>query len=284
MKKILITGHRGFIGRYLTKYFSQDNEIFTVSKKIFNSGSTLRAKLNNYNCDYIFHLASHTSITEENYEYYSDQIKNTLLPSVNLALNAPKTTKVIIFFGSIEEYGDSKIPYTENNVPKPTTSYGWAKYSSYLAVKRIMEDRKIPYIWVRPCLVIGEHAKPQRLFGQIFNHLNNNKKLKIRNPNNIRDFITADDLVKIMDVIKDNKKLYNSTLNISFENYFNIKNLYEHLSEGVNLIKLKKDRRTGLPGKDVLVNSAKKLKKIIGKNFKNNMDEYLRLLIKKFEK
>ena len=122
MKKILITGHRGFIGKHLTKYFSRDNHVFTITKKVFNSSGILRAKLNSYNCEYVFHLASHTNLPEENYEYYNDQVKNTLLPAVNLALNAPKSTKVIIFFGSIEEYGDSKIPYTENTLPNPITS------------------------------------------------------------------------------------------------------------------------------------------------------------------
>ena len=284
MKKILITGHRGFIGKYLTKYFSRDNHVFTVQKKVFNSSSALRAKLNSYKCDYVFHLASHTSLPEENYEYYNKQIKNTLLPAVNLALNAPKATKVIIFFGSIEEYGDSKIPYTENTLPNPVTSYGWAKYSSYLAVKRIMEDRKIPYIWVRPCLVIGENVKPQRLFGEIFTHLKSNKKLKIRNPNNIRDFITIDNLISIIDDIKDNENIYNSTLNISLENYFNIKNLYEHISENKKLVKLGRINLKGLAGKDVLVNSGSKLKKIIGKSIKNNVNEYLGKLFKRFKK
>ncbi len=284
MKKILITGHRGFIGRYLTKYFSQDNYVFSIPKKVFNSGNSLRAKLDKYKCDYIFHLASHTGLPEENYEYYNNQTKNTLLPTVNLALNAPKSTKVIIFFGSSDEYGNSKTPYKENALPNPLTSYGWAKYSSRLAVKRIMEDRKIPYIWVIPGLVIGEHAKPHRLLGQIFAHLKTKKKLKLRNPDNIRDFITMENLANIIDDIKDNKKLYNSTLNISFENYFNIKNLYEHISENKNLVKVKKENLTGLPGKDVIALSGSKLKKSIGKGIKSNMDEYLRLLIKKFEK
>jgi nucleoside-diphosphate-sugar epimerase len=284
MKKILITGHRGFIGKYLTKYFSQDNHVFTIPKKVFNSGDSLRTKLDNYKCEYIFHLAGNTGLPEENYEYYNNQTKNTLLPTVNLALNAPKTTKVIIFFGSSDEYGNSKAPYKENTLPNPVTSYGWAKYSSHLAVKRIMENRKIPYIWVIPGLVIGEHAKPQRLLGEIFAHLKSKKKLKLRNPSNIRDFITIKNLASIMDLIKDDKKLYNSTLNISFENYFNIKNLYEHISENKKLIKVKKENLTGLPGKDVIVLSGSKLKKSIGKEIKNNINEYLRLIIKKFGK
>jgi len=284
MKKILITGHRGFIGKYLTKYFSQNNHIFTIPKKIFNSGDSLRATLDKNKCDYIFHLASHTGLPEENYEYYNNQTKNTLLPTINLALNAPKTTKVIIFFGSSDEYGDSKIPYKENALPNPLTSYGWAKYSSHLAVKRIMEGRKIPYIWVIPGLVIGEHAKPQRLLGQIFAHLKTKKKLKLRNPGHIRDFITIQNLASIMDIIKDNKKLYNSTLNISFENYFNIENLYEHLSENKNLVKVKKENLKGLSGRDVIVLSGSKLKKLIGKSINNNTNEYLRKLFKRFKK
>jgi nucleoside-diphosphate-sugar epimerase len=284
MKKILITGHKGFIGKYLTKYFSKDNHVLTIPRKTFNSGEALRAKLDSYKCDYLIHLASHTGLPEENYEYYSKQTKNTLLPTVNLALNAPKSTKVIIFFGSSDEYGNSKVPYKENSLPNPLTSYGWAKYSSHLAVKRIMEDRKIPYIWVIPGLVIGEYAKPQRLLGEIFFHLKSNKKLKIRNPDNIRDFITMENLANIIDNIKDNKKLYNSTLNISFENYFNIKNLYEHISENKNLVKVERGSLVGRPGKELIALSGSKLKKIIGKSVKNNINEYLRLLIKRFGK
>jgi nucleoside-diphosphate-sugar epimerase len=284
MKRILITGHKGFIGKYLTKYFSQDNHVFTIPKKAFNSSNALRAKLDSYKCDYLIHLASYTSLPEENYEYYNKQLKNTLLPTINLALNAPKATKVIIFFGSSDEYGNSKIPYKENTLPNPLTSYGWAKYSARLAVKKIMEERKIPYIWVIPGLVIAEHGNPQRLSGEIFSHLKNNKKLKVRNPDNIRDFITMDNLASIIDDIKDNKKLYNSTTNISFENYFNIKNLYEHISENKKLIKVPKASFVGRPGRELMFLSGSKLKKIIRKKIKNNINEYLKSLIKRFKK
>ena len=84
--------------------------------------------------------------------------------------------------------------------------------------------------------------------------------------------------------LHDHATIYNAVSVSSEDTYFNIENLYEHLSENKNLVKVKKENLKGLSGRDVIVLSGSKLKKLIGKSINNNTNEYLRKLFKRFKK
>jgi nucleoside-diphosphate-sugar epimerase len=51
----------------------------------------------------------------------------------------------VIFFGTIEEYGLAKLPFSEKLIPKPLSSYGVAKIKALNYVKKNINN-KIDYV------------------------------------------------------------------------------------------------------------------------------------------
>lgn len=82
-----------------------------------------------YQPNIIIHLAARTIPTIKTKKEDKLQYKNTILPVINLVNCIKYTThlKKIIFFGTIEEYGLAKPPFSEKQKTQPQSSYGIAK-------------------------------------------------------------------------------------------------------------------------------------------------------------
>ncbi|CAM8461182.1 WcaG Nucleoside-diphosphate-sugar epimerases [Candidatus Methylopumilus universalis] len=277
--KISITGASGFIGSFLCKELTKKKFILQKIKRVdFDDNQRLIKKVTSFEADFFIHLASDTSPDDK--DAFKNQMKSTIQTSIDIAYAIPQSTKLAIFFGSIEEYGDSPIPYTESNQPNPLSAYGWAKYSSYLAVKQILEKRKVPYLWLRPCLILGRNGSNKRLVGQLINSIDNKEKFNPQNPEHIRDLLYVDDLPKIIvKIIINYKNFRNIILNISNENYFYVKNLMQGLTKS-KLTKIKRTQLLGKPGVELKVNSPTLFKKKLGKFSFTHHKKWNKLLFK----
>ena len=249
MKKILITGSSGFIGQRLVRSLKKNRfDVSVISRKDLTIESDkLLKKLEKQKPNFLIHLASLTSPDTKTEKSYEEQI--------------PKDVTLAIFFGSIEEYGSSPIPFKENDTPSPIGSYGWAKYSSYIAIKSILSHRKIPFLWLRPSLIFGVEASKKRLVGQIFDAYKNNKEINLISPKSKRDFLYVDDLCDIMNkILRGPKKFNNLLLNISSQNYLSVEEFARLFK--INITKQKSLENFGVTN---LLNSNKKLKQKIKK-------------------
>jgi nucleoside-diphosphate-sugar epimerase len=263
--KISVTGSTGFIGKFLVAELKKNkSNIQEIKRNDFEGEKKLKKIIQKFEPDFVIHLASDSSPDDE--KAYKNQIKSTIETSIKIALAIPKSTKLAIFFGSIEEYGESTIPYDENNVPQPISAYGWAKYTSYLAVKSILEKEQIPYLWLRPCLIVGRNASKKRLLGQLIDSIDTNKIFNPKNPNHLRDLMYIDDLAKIiLYILGEYSDFKNIVLNISAGNYMTVGEVVKTLSTGEKKIK-KNELKNLRPGYEAKINSTslfrQKVKKI----------------------
>ena len=99
--KIFITGARGFVGKKLVNYCRQHNFIvFNPSRKELDLNNYKKTSLylNLHNPDFIIHLASRTTPRINSSVEYKKQFKDTINPTINIAMAASKKLRYIQLF------------------------------------------------------------------------------------------------------------------------------------------------------------------------------------------
>ena len=262
--KIFISGSNGFIGKHLKKNLFKNYILVTPTKKRLNLNKkkNLKEYLKKHDPDIIINLAASTKFKSNQINEKQNQIINTLNLNKNLVNSINPKCRLIIFFGSIEEYGSISTPFKENQHVLPLTYYGKYKYKSYLYIKKFLKRKKLNYIWLRPSLTYGYGDNNERYLGYIINSIKKNKTFIVKPGEQIRDFIHVDDLCKALRlIIKNYKKKFNCILNISAQNYIKIR-LIPSIIENIIQKKIKFVFEKTDKKEINLCNSNLKLKKI----------------------
>ena len=142
--KIFISGSNGFIGKHLKKNLFKNYILVTPNKKKLNLNKkkNLKKYLKKHDPDIIINLAASTKFKSNKKNEKKNQITNTLNLTKNLVNYINPKCRLIIFFGSIEEYGGIRTPFRENQQVLPLTYYGKYKYKSYLYIKKFLKKKK----------------------------------------------------------------------------------------------------------------------------------------------
>ena len=153
MKKLLITGSNGFVGKYfINKYKNKyDIKTFSFLKDDINS-------LDYSDIDVVFHLSAlvHQMRGASCEEYERVNVIQTL----QLAKKAKENgVKQFVFMSTVKVYGeetDSK--YSENSICKPEDEYGKSKLKAELELQKI-EDEDFKVSIIRTTIVYGYGVK-----------------------------------------------------------------------------------------------------------------------------
>jgi len=226
----------GVIGKHLITELKKTNStILNPKKKELNlqSKKLIIQYLKKTKPTIIINLVSSTDFLENKKNEKLNHYKNTYLTSVNLADCIDNSyTKLAIFFGSIEEYGDCKLPKKENSKFNPTSVYGNSKRDAYFKVVNKFKKKNVNYLWLRPSLVFGDGDNKNRFLGYIIHQIKNKKKIIIKPGNQIRDYLFVDDLIKItVFFIKNSNKRFNFSLNISSKNFVNLNEVPKRINK-----------------------------------------------------
>ena len=223
-KKILILGAYGFIGMHLQKALKKRYNIYVPTKKKLNLNNKIKLYdyIKNLNPHYIIHLASRTVSNNNHKKEKYFQKKYTFLTIKNVIDSINKDCKLIIFFGSIAEYGSCHLPFKESSIPQPLTYYGYYKYQAYKYLLKIHKIRKFNYLWLRPSLVYGAGTSKKRFLGYLVDKIKKNRPIIMSGGSQTRDYLYIYDLIKIILLILKKKKQWNCILNLSSNNRFRL--------------------------------------------------------------
>jgi nucleoside-diphosphate-sugar epimerase len=224
LRKILITGSSGFVGKNLSSYLSNKFEIF--SQKL-NSDF-------NINEDIVIHLAGikedKLNAKNSNLFYQINTIKTFEI--FNSFLNSDAS--LFIYFSSVKAVTEkADDPLTEFKIPNPKTFYGLSKLKSeeYILSKNLSKNKKF-YI-LRPSLIHGTDN---------IGNLNQLYKFVIRNHvwpfgcyNNKRSFCSIDNLCFVVNELIDNDNIPSGIFNISDDDPISIKEIINIISNLNNL-------------------------------------------------
>lgn len=176
MKKILVTGAGGYIGRHVVKMLL-DKGSNVIATDIFIDGIDERAKIiqldifsgkeNLYDeigrPDACIHMAwkdgfkhnadSHIEFLSSHYTFIKNMINNGL--------------SNITVMGTMHEIGYHEGKIDENTLCNPTSMYGIAKDSLRRAVMTMIKDKKVQLQWLRAFYIYGDDKKNNSIFAKI---------------------------------------------------------------------------------------------------------------------
>lgn len=288
--RILITGSNGFVGKNLKYYLkSKKNlKVFVDNKKKYNLSKNEKFKklILFSKPDIIIHLASRTVSGIKSPRENKLQYENTFRPVKNLLANTKysKNLRKIIFTGSIEEYGRARTPFRENRKAKPISSYGKFKLKSLKYIMKKLKNKKISYIWLRPCLMFGPNDNKRRFLGSILNGAKNKEVINIFLGQQVRDYMYINDFNKfIYNQLIYKNFLENIILNVTNENWISLNWLLRRLNfitkgKVEKYFKIIKDE-----DQSKLINSGKLLRKKFPKFKFTNFQIALRDTIKDYK-
>lgn len=304
-QKILVTGHTGFKGSYLTSFLRYlDSHVLGISDKLYKNYSDLKinSKINNKIFDlndkdkleknlisfkpkYIFHLAAQSIVFKAINDPKLTWSSN-LLSTINLLNCAKKikSVKYIIVITTDKVYkNDDKSKYKkETDFLMGDDSYSMSKvavekYVNYFSKK----NKNIKVITVRAGNVLGGGDwTEKRLIPDIARAIIKKNKLKLRSTNSVRPWIHVLDCIHAYLYIASRMK-ENTIKNGSCWNVSNIKNKAYKTSDIVALFRKRldfniiKEKNTFVEKKLLMLNASKIKKKLNWKplyNFKECVD------------
>jgi len=200
MVKILVTGHKGFIGsRLIDTLKNCDVVTDSINGKRINL-LNIEEVMKIQPVDTVIHLGSKTKKELDWNEYYENNVKGTLNV---LEYCVKKNIKKIIFVSSYI-YGKPKYyPIDEQHPILPHNLYTKSKFLAEELCRTYSEKYKLNVIILRPFNIFGRTMQKKYLISNLIESINTKEIVTITNRNSKRDFLHIDDFIDIIIKIKD---------------------------------------------------------------------------------
>ena len=217
MKKLLITGHNGFIGSNLVNSISEKYELFGVSlKKSPKKINQIKKDINKLkisdvpkNISSIVHLAALTDVDfcqKNPVECFRSNVHGTQ----NMLEIARKTNANFIYLSTNHVYGPpKKLPIREDHPKNPESIYATSKFLGELICQTYAKNYGINVSIIRLFSVYGRNSAPHLVTTKIISQILNDSSIKLGNLFPKRDFIHIDDVIYAIELILIKTKGYN---------------------------------------------------------------------------
>lgn len=197
MKKVLITGISGFVGKNVEAYLSDDYTIVGFGRNSANNYEDFQIS----ECFCVLHLAGK-----------AHDLKQVAIPSEYYQANTELTKKIFdaflnsdaekfIFFSSVKAVKDNVIGVLkEEDEQTPKTDYGKSKQLAEQYILENLPQNKKVYI-LRPCMIHGEYNKGN--LNLLYNLIKNNIPYPLGAFENQRSFLGIKNLCFIIKELID---------------------------------------------------------------------------------
>ncbi len=194
MKKILITGSSGFIGKSLVNFLNSKfyHIIETGNSKIIDLCKWNEVK-NISTADVIIHLAGKNFVPDSfknPLQYYNNNIVST----INILEKAKNDGSKVIFFSTYLYGNPLYLPINENHPKRPLNPYTQSKLLCEELCEAYNRDFGVPVTIFRPFNIYGPGQNPSFFIPTIINQIDN-ELIQLNDSRPKRDFIYIDDIV-----------------------------------------------------------------------------------------
>jgi UDP-glucose 4-epimerase len=304
--KVFITGVAGFLGSHLADRLikkgyhvvgcdnlmggyidnvSPEVEFYQYDCNFLNSMKKIMR-----GCDIVFHCAATA------YEGLSVFSPHLITKNIVTASVAPITAAIsnnvrrFIYCSSMARYGNNKVPFKEDMVPKPEDPYGIGKVAGESFLKNLSKVHGMEYVIAVPHNIIGPRQKyddPYRNVASIFvNRMMQGKQPIIYGDGNQkRCFSFIQDTIQCLEKMASQGNVVGEIINIGpDEEFITINKLAEVVAELLDF-KLKHIYEKGRPQEVVLATcSADKARKLLGYKTEYSLKEGLKEMIEWIKK
>jgi nucleoside-diphosphate-sugar epimerase len=244
MKRVLLTGPAGFIGRHaiphlqaaefevhvVTHWSSIDNDDGTrIHKGNILDERDVRRILEEACPTHLLHLAWYAVPGK-----FWTSLEN--LKWVGASLSLLQQFAAIgggraLFVGSCAEYewSDEVICDEEHTTTRPSSLYGICKNSLREIVLAAADQLAVRVAWARIFHVYGPHEAPERLVSSVIRSLLNNVPARCTHGLQIRDFMHVDDVARALVTVLDSS--YAGTINTASGTGVHISHVVESIAE-----------------------------------------------------
>ncbi|MFU0831520.1 MAG: Nucleoside-diphosphate-sugar epimerase family protein [Oscillospiraceae bacterium] len=208
MKKILVTGAGGYIGRHVVTALL-DMGANVVAVDLFTDGIDSRAKIINKDIfsgnpnifselgspDACIHMA-----WKDGFVHNSDEHLRCLYKHYEFIKNmTDRGLKQIAVMGTMHEIGYYEGAVDENTPCNPITMYGIAKDALRRSTQLMLKDRGVIWQWLRAYYIYGDDERNHSIFAKIIQaEKAGQTQFPFNTGKNKYDFIKVDDLAQMI--------------------------------------------------------------------------------------
>lgn len=206
MKKVLVTGANGYIGRHIVKtllnhgynvdacdlrFDGVDEKANKIYTPIFNGDEDIYDKLGKP--DICIHMAWRNGFVH-NSETHIEDLYNHYIFLKNMIGGGLKHLSVM---GTMHEVGRWEGPIDENSPTNPSSLYGIAKNSLRQAIELMIKDDNIVLQWLRAYYITGDDLKSNSIFSKITKmEMEGKDRFPFTSGKNKYDFISIEELAE----------------------------------------------------------------------------------------
>lgn len=241
MRKILVTGSEGFIGKETVRLLNESGfGVYTLDIK-GEGKNHLRADINSQESreyvirikpDVIVHLAAQVEVLSSVHDPFSDLTSNILGTVRMLEAGKLGGVKEFIFVGSGGAIysSDNEMPVNEDGRILPVSPYGVSKLAAENYVRVLSELNDIGWTSLALSNCYGSiAAHPRGVIFEFFKKITSKESAIINGPEVTRDFIHVRDVANAIYIAIG--KPTNSRLNISSNTEVTLGQLFEMISK-----------------------------------------------------
>lgn len=256
MKKYLLLGGNGYLGKYLTERLAIQNKVVVADKNIercVNAGNIEYKSIDFINCmnfseylsgiDVVIHLVS-TVVPSDNIDSIDQEISDNVFPTLRLLRDMSKNNigKIVFLSSGGTVYGEhDETPIKENEDKRPICNYGIIKETIEKYLELYSNYQNLNYNVIRLSNPYSEKVKNGRKQGIIpivIDQIIKGDTIKIwGDGNDIRDYIYIDDAIDaIINILNYEGK--EKVFNVGTGKGYSINQLLEIISESLKDYKL----------------------------------------------
>lgn len=182
---ITISGASGFIGQYVFRHFAKNNLLILLTRNKYIDTSELgkHCKIVDISCsdkklkeelketEVFIHLAAKRPSKKASDQNFSDYIDILRFTDRILKALQDSVCKQIINISTKGVYGkETTIPFTEDQVPFPSSMYGWSKVFTEQMLDRFGTNNNIRVCHLRLAQVIGWGDKQKNIISVLLDN------------------------------------------------------------------------------------------------------------------
>ena len=205
MKKVVVTGSNGFIGRHLVKRLrSMASEVIVVDLEDDFDITDCICVSELPSFDVMVHLAAR-SFVPHSYENPKDFYQTNVMGTLNMLELCRKNNAQFIYTSSYVYGTPYYLPIDENHPVRAFNPYSQTKIIGEELCRAYFRDFNVSSLIFRPFNVYGKGQGKNFLIQTILNQAENGI-IKLKDPRSKRDFIYIDDLVEayVKAILSDN--------------------------------------------------------------------------------